>query len=134
MTNEQECIILVENNYNAKVNEMPTFEEYAAACEAAHVAQVGEDFDENFSSPALAKKARMMNYKTEYLMELAIREGNAKAAEEEAERLTREYNEKMAALGVKHKIETSDSDKALLSILRAWSEDADGNGNASVRF
>ena len=122
------------SDYRTKIDEMPTFEEYAAAREAEYIEVHGENFDECFDNPAQAKKTRMMNYKTEYLMELAIREGNAKAAEEEAERLTREYNEKMAALGVKHKIETSDSDKALLSILKAWSEDADGNGNASVRF
>lgn len=122
------------SEYRNRVNEMPTFEEYAAAREAEYIKVHGENFDESFDNPAQAKKTRMMNYKTEYLMELAAREGNAKAAEEEAERLTREYNEKMAALGVKHKIETSDSDKALLGILRAWREDADGNGNASVRF
>lgn len=109
---------MVENNYNAKVNEMPTFEEYAAACEAAHVAQVGEDFDENFSSPALAKKARMRNYELNYLLELAVRQQNAQNAEDEAERLTQEYNEKMAALGAKHQIERNSTDKAILDMLK----------------
>ena len=122
------------SDYRTKIDEMPTFEEYAAAREAEFIKVHGENFDESFDNPAQAKKTRMINYKTEYLMELAIRKEDAKAAEEEAEKLTREYNEKMAALGVKHNIESSDTEKALLDILKAWRENADRDGNASVRF
>ena len=122
------------SEYRNRVNEMPTFEEYAAAREAEYIKVHGENFDECFDNPAQAKKTRMMNYKTEYLMELAIREGNAKAAEDEAERLTREYNEKMAALGAKHRIENSSLDEAYLGLLKAMREDSDSNGNAQVRF
>ena len=122
------------SDYRTKIDEMPTFEEYAAAREAEFIKVHGENFDESFDNPAQAKKTRMMNYKAEYLMEKGVRQQHAKAAEEEAERLTREYNEKMAALGVKHNIESSDTEKALLDILKAWRENADRDGNASVRF
>lgn len=123
------------SDYRTKIDEMPTFEEYAAAREAAYLAEVGEDFDERYyDNPAQAKKSRMTNYHAEYLMEKGVRQQHAKAAEEEAEKLTREYNEKMAALGAKHKIENSSLENAYLAILKAWKEDADENGNASVRF
>ena len=122
------------SDYRTKIDEMPTFEEYAAAREAEYIKVHGENFDESFDNPAQAKKSRMTNYHAEYLMEKGVRQQHAKAAEEEAEKLTREYNEKMAALGAKHKIENSSLDNAYLAILKALREDADADGNASVIF
>ena len=125
---------MAENNYKDKVNGMPSFEEYAAAREAAYYAEAGENADIFRDNPAQAKKGRRDNYRMEYTMELAARQKNAKAAEDEAERHTREYNEKMAALGAKHRIESSNLDNAYLSILQALHNDEDGNGNASTRI
>ena len=112
-----------ENNYNARVDEMPTFEEYAERREAEYIKAVGEDYDEaHYSDPAQAKRQRLLNYEFEYSLEYAVRLQSAEAAEDEAARLTREYNEKMAALGAKHHIERSNADKAILNMLSSMFE------------
>lgn len=122
------------SDYRTRIDEMPTFEEYAAEREKEFYAEMGENIDTYYDNPAQAKKDRRENYRMEYTMELAARQKNAKAAEDEAERLTREYNEKMAALGAKHHIENSSLDNAYLGLLKAMREDSDSNGNAQVRF
>ena len=64
----------------------------------------------------------MLNYRLEYGMELAARQANAEAAEDEAARLTREYNEKIAALGAKHRIETNAVQNAFLDMFSEMAE------------
>lgn len=100
------------SRYRSKVDSMPTFEEYAAEREAEWLEEHKDDEKEVES-----KEQRMLNYQLEYGMELAARQKRAEAAEDEAARLTREYNEKMAALGVKHKIEHSSNENAMLDML-----------------